>query len=524
MGKDSDQDLDEKNGIHIKKLDKNEKEKIRKALKKKQKKLRKKNKNDIDGEDISDTEIENETNTITTFKNVANDSVKPTTDPSSNNVEIEFVERDEYLLTGKYYEDFKHVFQHFQAGGVAENGRRPDDEDEDGDQADQDGDPTKGTNEPLSRKKKKLLKRLKVAQLKALVKRPDVVEVWDTTAPDPVLLVYMKAYKNSVPVPRHWCQKRKFLQNKRGILKPPFRLPENIEKTGISRLRDPFNDREAGRLIRQKLRERMNPKLGKIDIDYEVLHDAFFKNQSKSKLSIHGDIYYEGKEDEVKMRSYKPGRISEELRVGLGISEYAPPPWIINMQRYGPPPSYPNLKIPGVNCPLPEGGHYGSFFQRPLDEHGKPIQGGNIYGTMRTTEFDEDTQPTDKALWGEIMEEEMVDGDDYEKPTDLMETAEPKTEDIRSGISSIISGLDTPENDIRKSVAPSKFTSHAIQNINYTNDPSAKPLYQVLEPVQTNVGGGLYGSSHGYIIPGVNDHLKNPSKDDKKNDDKGFKF
>ena len=24
------------------------------------------------------------------------------------------------------------------------------------------------------------------------------------------------------------------------------------------------------------------------------------------------------------------------------------------MQRYGPPPSYPNLKIPGLNAPIPE--------------------------------------------------------------------------------------------------------------------------------------------------------------------------
>lgn len=61
----------------------------------------------------------------------------------------------------------------------------------------------------------------------------------------------------------------------------------------------------------------MNPKLGKIDIDYEVLHDAFFKHQKKPNMSIHGDTYFEGKEDEVKMRSYKPGKISEELRVRI---------------------------------------------------------------------------------------------------------------------------------------------------------------------------------------------------------------
>ena len=34
-----------------------------------------------------------------------------------------------------------------------------------------------------------------------------------------------------------------------------------------------------------------------------------------------------------------------------------PPPWLIAMQRYGPPPSYPNLKIPGLNAPIPEVSH-----------------------------------------------------------------------------------------------------------------------------------------------------------------------
>lgn len=72
----------------------------------------------------------------------------------------------------------------------------------------------------------------------------------------------------------------------------------------------------------------MNPKLGKIDIDYEVLHDAFFKHQKKPDMTIHGDMlfycfffwlsliasYFEGKENEVKMKNYRPGRISDALR------------------------------------------------------------------------------------------------------------------------------------------------------------------------------------------------------------------
>lgn len=42
------------------------------------------------------------------------------------------------------------------------------------------------------------------------------------------------------------------------------------------------------------------------------------------------------------------------LKVALNIPPGAPPPWLINMQRYGPPPSYPNMKIPGLNCPIPD--------------------------------------------------------------------------------------------------------------------------------------------------------------------------
>ena len=133
-----------------------------------------------------------------------------------------------------------------------------------------------------------------------------------------------------------------------------FKLPEFIEATGISKLRDPMTEKDSIRMIRQKLKERMNPRLGKIDIDYEILHDAFFKNQIKPILTVFGDIYYEGKEEEQKMRAFKPGKISRGLRAALGMAENAPPPWVYNMQKYGPPPSYPNLKIQGLSNTLLE--------------------------------------------------------------------------------------------------------------------------------------------------------------------------
>lgn len=92
-------------------------------------------------------------------------------------------------------------------------------------------------------------------------------------------------------------------------------------------------------------RERMAPKMGRIDIDYAVLHDAFFKYQTKPKLTRHGEIYYEGMENDVTLKRKRPGQLSQTLKDALGIPDNAPPPWLINMQRYGPPPSYPSMKI-----------------------------------------------------------------------------------------------------------------------------------------------------------------------------------
>lgn len=185
----------------------------------------------------------------------------------------------------------------------------------------------------ISKKQQKRLKRLSIPILKQLVRRPDVVEVHDVNSSDPYFLVYLKAYRNTVPIPRHWSQKRKYLQNKRGIEKPPFQLPEFIAATGISRIRDTYQEKEESKRLKQKQRERMQPKMGRVDIDYQILHDAFFKYQTKPKLTIQGDLYYECKEFEVQLKEKKPGQLSDELRRALGMPDGAPPPWLINMQR-----------------------------------------------------------------------------------------------------------------------------------------------------------------------------------------------
>ena len=214
-----------------------------------------------------------------------------------------------------------------------------------------DGDDTNQDAQLESNKQRKAANRVKIAALKSRCAKPEVVEVWDVTANDPTMLVFLKSCRNTIPVPPHWCQKRAFLSGKRGLEKPPWQLPSFIEATGIQKLRDAYADKEDGKKLKQKGKDATSAKMGKIDIDYQVLHDAFFKFQQKPKLTSMGEVYYEGKEYETAhlFEQKKPGFLSLETKEALGMTDDGPPPWLINMQRYGPPPSYPLLKIPGLS-------------------------------------------------------------------------------------------------------------------------------------------------------------------------------
>ena len=143
---------------------------------------------------------------------------------------------------------------------------------------------------PLSKKRRQKLARLTVAELKQLVKKPEVVEWTDVTAADPRLLLHLKSYRNTVPIPQHWSAKRDYLQGKRGIEKPPFQLPSYIADTGIATMRDAVKEKEANMSLKAKTRERVQPKMGKIDIDYQKLHDAFFKFQTKPPVTGFGEM------------------------------------------------------------------------------------------------------------------------------------------------------------------------------------------------------------------------------------------
>lgn len=121
-----------------------------------------------------------------------------------------------------------------------------------------------------------------------------------------------------------------------------------------------YIEKEDSKKLKQKQREKVQPKMGKMDIDYQVmcqssadmllplhgifcvgvlvvllltrssfdstgyaaisqvLHDAFFKFQTKPKLTSHGDLYHEGKEFEVSV----PHQFPFFLLLGYQPSNY----------------------------------------------------------------------------------------------------------------------------------------------------------------------------------------------------------
>uniref|UniRef100_A0A182SL80 PSP proline-rich domain-containing protein n=1 Tax=Anopheles maculatus TaxID=74869 RepID=A0A182SL80_9DIPT len=367
----------------------------------------------------------------------------------------------------------------------------------------------KDDKEKISKRKLKKLNRLSVAELKQLVTRPDVVEMHDVTARDPKLLVQLKSHRNTVQVPRHWCFKRKYLQGKRGIEKPPFDLPAFIKKTGIMEMRASLQEKDEAKTLKAKMRERARPKMGKIDIDYQKLHDAFFKWQTKPRMTIHGDLYYEGKEFETRLKEKKPGDLSEELRIALGMPigpacHKIPPPWLIAQQRYGPPPSYPNLKIPGLNAPIPEGCsfgyHAGGWGKPPVDESGKPLY-GDVFGVAGMDgEGGMGEEEIDRTVWGELESESEESSEEEEDEGEDM-TAQPDESGLitpaeglvtPSGLTSgVPAGMETPDTiELRKKKIESEM-----------EDNETPVLYHVLpEKRNDRIGAAMMASTHVYDI------------------------
>lgn len=55
-------------------------------------------------------------------------------------------------------------------------------------------------------------------------------------------------------------------------------------------MREAVKTKEDASKMKSKMREKVQPKMGKLDIDYQKLHDAFFRFQTKPRLTAHGEL------------------------------------------------------------------------------------------------------------------------------------------------------------------------------------------------------------------------------------------
>lgn len=364
----------------------------------------------------------------------------------------------------------------------------------------------------ISKKKRKEQSKLSVAELKALVKKPELVEWTDTSAPDPQLLVHIKAHRNVVPVPTHWSLKREYLSSKRGIEKPPFSLPKFIQETGIAEMRDAVLEKQNEATLKQKQRERVQGKTGKLDIDYQKLYEAFFRFQTKPELTRYGEVYYEGKEFETNLKHLRPGDLSDELKEALNMPPNAPPPWLINQQRFGPPPSYPALKIPGLNAPPPPGAswgfHPGGYGKPPVDEAtNRPLYGGDIFGVLQQQQNTQQGEPVERDLWGELQapeeseeeeEEEDDEGDEDEEDAAGAET--PAGTRTSNGITSAV------PTEIGGTESVSEFDLRKRRGTETEESSQPRSAYQVIPEHQTRVQ-GFFGGDRGYDLKAAQNNI-----------------
>lgn len=411
--------------------------------------------------------------------------------------------------TDPLYEMYKDIMGKFEQGDKEDPSTKEpekpeiffDDDDEIPDEEEESGQPK------MSKKKRKEQNKLSVAELKALVEKPETVDWTDTSASDPRLLVHIKAYRNVVPVPTHWSLKREYLSSKRGVEKPPFALPKFIQETGIAEMRDAVLEKQDQASLKQKQRERVQPKMGKLDIDYQKLYEAFFRFQTKPELTRYGEVYYEGKEYETNLKHLRPGELSEELKEALNIPPGAPPPWLINQQRFGPPPSYAALKIPGLNAPPPPGGawgfHPGGYGKPPVDEYNRPLYGGDIFGVLQPQQNTQLGEPVEKTLWGELQEPEEESEEEESEEED-----EEGDEDVGAGLQTP-SGLETPggmastipsEYGGSESVAGEFDLRKQRRGIDTEENVHPRTAYQVVAEKQQSDRSGFFGGEKTYDL------------------------
>ncbi|CAK9437601.1 uncharacterized protein LODBEIA_P19790 [Lodderomyces beijingensis] len=361
---------------------------------------------------------------------------KSPSDPQDELTEQEAVEEENETPTeikdSPLLQEFESIFKKFNTSGEEPpqssqqlqpcHNETPssssEDDDDDDDHHDRNNESPPKQPAQLSKRQYRLRNKVPLSSLKISTHRPHLVEPSDVDAAEPYLLVHLKSQPNVIPVPSHWSSKRDYLSSKRGVERAPFQLPKFIRDTGIAEMRQTSTTDD--KTLKQQQRERVQVKLGKLDMDYEKLYRAFFQYQTKPRLFSYGDVYEEGKEmvDELmsEVAGFRAGVVSPELRGALGMDAQdtgVAPAWITIMKDIGKPPSFAELIIPGVDVAYDNLGYRDKDGSRALDV--------KYWGRVRevaeseSEEEEEEEEEEDAMEEEEDVEEEDVENDDDEE-------------------------------------------------------------------------------------------------------------
>ncbi|CAI5756211.1 unnamed protein product [Candida verbasci] len=327
----------------------------------------------------------------------------------------------------------------------------------------------------LSKRQLRKISKPPLSKLKLSTNYPEIVDWSDADSKDPYLLISIKSHPNIIQVPSHWNSKKDYLSSRKGFDKMPFQLPSFIKETGIEEMRQ-VNDRS----LRQSQREKTQVRMGKLDIDYEKLYNAFFRNQfiSRPRLFPFGELYEEGKEISDSLNKVvagiRPGVLSSKLRKALGMPENdqsIAPAWITIMKEIGKPPAYENLIIPGIDCDYKNSG----YIDKDNDVNKSDfVYFGKINNLVESeseseSESEEEEEEEDESENEKEEEEEVKE--EVEEVNELKEEVEEVKEEVKEKSTfEILSELPAEPKNLYKVLKENKNDDLSITGHSYQSD------------------------------------------------------
>nr|ACF24512.1 mRNA splicing factor 3bA [Gymnochlora stellata] len=150
------------------------------------------------------------------------------------------------------------------------------------------------------KRKKKIKQQNKLMYLKKLTLRTIRITSVDATSPDPLQLIQIKNQRKVIDIPNNWKSKKKYLLGNK---------KKNHSKTILSVLHFDTQILKKGK------------------INFSELKHMMKSNSYKLRLLDFGQFYEESLEYKRYIGKFIPGIISDKLRIALGLSEFANPPW-----------------------------------------------------------------------------------------------------------------------------------------------------------------------------------------------------